>query len=123
MPVYQLTDKLVFPPAELAEKDGLLAIGGDLSPARLLLAYNNGIFPWFSERDPILWWAPSPRLVIFPDEFKIPKRLSRLMRQEKFSVTMDTAFRQVIAACATVDVRKGNNTWITKDMITAYSHL
>jgi len=81
MPVYQLTDKLVFPPAELAEKDGLLAIGGDLSPARLLLAYNNGIFPWFSERDPILWWAPSPRLVIFPDEFKMPKRLSRLMRQ------------------------------------------
>ena len=123
MPVYQLTDKLVFPSAELAEKDGLLAIGGDLSPARLLLAYHNGIFPWFSEGDPILWWSPSPRLVIFPDEFKIPKRLSRLIRQEKFSVTMDTAFRHVIAACATVDARKGNNTWITKNMITAYGHL
>ena len=123
MPVYQLTDKLVFPPAELAEKDGLLAIGGDLSPARLLLAYSNGIFPWFSEGDPILWWSPSPRLVIFPDEFKIPKRLSRQMRRGKFSVTMDTAFQQGIAACATIDARKEKGTWITKDMILAYSHL
>ncbi len=123
MPVYQLTDKLVFPPAALAEKDGLLAIGGDLSPERLLLAYSTGIFPWFSEGDPILWWSPSPRLIIFPDEFKIPKRLSRLMRQKKFSVTLDKAFRQVISACATLDEREEKGTWITRNMIEAYCQL
>ncbi|UCD66003.1 MAG: leucyl/phenylalanyl-tRNA--protein transferase [Deltaproteobacteria bacterium] len=123
MPVYQLTEKLIFPPAELAEKDGLLAIGGDLSPERLLLAYSNGIFPWFSEGDPILWWSPSPRLVIFPDEFKIPKRLSRLMRQVKYSVTLDNSFRQVITACATIAGREKKGTWITRDMIEAYCHL
>jgi len=120
MPVYQLTDKLVFPPAELAEADGLLAIGGDLSPERLLLAYSNGIFPWFSEGDPILWWSPSPRLVIFPDEFKISKRLSRMVRQKKFTITMDSDFRQVMIACATADTRGEKGTWITGEMITAY---
>lgn len=120
MPVYQLTDKLFFPPAELAEKDGLLAIGGDLSPERLLLAYSQGIFPWFSEGDPILWWAPSPRLVIFPDEFITSKRLARLIRQKKFSITMDQAFLQVITACATHDKRLEKGTWITTDMKTAY---
>ena len=92
MPVFQLTDKIIFPPPEMAEENGLLAIGGDLSPERLLLAYSNGIFPWYSEGEPILWWSPSPRLVIFPDEFKMPKRLSRLMRQKTFSITMDSAF-------------------------------
>ncbi len=120
MPVYQLTDKLIFPPANLAEKDGLLAIGGDLSPERLLLAYSSGIFPWFSEGDPILWWSPSPRLVIFPDEFSIPKRLSRQVRQKQFSVTIDRAFQQVIEACATIDERGKKGTWITKSMIDAY---
>ena len=84
MPVYQLTDKLLFPPVEMAEKSGLLAIGGDLSSERLLLAYRSGIFPWYMEGDPILWWAPSPRLVIFPEELRIPGRLSRLIRQKKF---------------------------------------
>jgi leucyl/phenylalanyl-tRNA--protein transferase len=123
MPVYQLTDKLIFPPPELAEKDGLLAIGGDLSPERLLLAYSNGIFPWFSVGDPILWWSPSPRLVIFPDEFKVPKRLSRLIRQEKYSVTLDQAFRQVITGCATSAERDKKGTWITRDMIAAYCRL
>ena len=120
MPLYQLTDKLFFPPAELAEKDGLLAIGGDLSPERLLLAYSQGIFPWFSEGDPILWWSPSPRLVIFPDEFIIPKRLFRLLRQRKFSITMDQAFSQVITACATLDKRLAKGTWITMNMKAAY---
>jgi len=123
MTVYQLTEKLVFPPPELAEKDGLLAIGGDLSPERLLLAYSHGIFPWFSEGDPILWWSPSPRLVIFPDEFKIPRRLARQLRQHEFSVTMDKAFRDVIGACATVDRRREKGTWITGAMIAAYTLL
>jgi len=123
MPVYQLSEKLVFPPAGLAEKNGLLAIGGDLSPERILLAYSSGIFPWFSEGDPILWWSPSPRLVIFPDEFKIPRRLSRLLRQKKFSVTMDKAFHQVITACATIGKRLDKGTWITRDMLAAYRRL
>jgi len=120
MPVFQLTDKIIFPPPEMAEENGLLAIGGDLSPERLLLAYSNGIFPWYSEGEPILWWSPSPRLVIFPDEFKMPKRLSRLMRQKTFSVTMDSAFRQVITSCANVDQRREKGTWITQDMVEAY---
>jgi leucyl/phenylalanyl-tRNA--protein transferase len=123
MPVYQLSDKLVFPPAELADKDGLLAIGGDLSPERLLLAYSKGIFPWYSAGDPILWWSPSPRLVIFPDEFTIPKRLSRLIRQKKFSATVDQAFQEVIAACATINKRGKKGTWITIEMIDAYCRL
>ena len=123
MPVYQLSDKLLFPPAELAEKDGLLAIGGDLSPERLLLAYSNGIFPWYSEGDPILWWSPSPRFVIMPGEFRIPKRLSRFMRQKKFSVSMDKAFRKIIFACATIDDRGEKGTWITGEMIEAYCQL
>ena len=123
MPVYQLSDKLIFPPAELADKDGLLAIGGDLSPERLLLAYSNGIFPWYTAGDPILWWSPSPRLVIFPDEFTIPKRLSRLIRQKKFSATVDQAFQEVIAACATSDKRRKMGTWITIEMIDAYCRL
>ncbi|MEN8231232.1 MAG: leucyl/phenylalanyl-tRNA--protein transferase [Thermodesulfobacteriota bacterium] len=123
MPIFQLTDKLIFPPAELAENNGLLAIGGDLSPERLLLAYRRGIFPWYSEGEPLLWWSPSPRLVIFPAEFKVPKRLSRLMRQEKYSVTMDIAFRQVITACADTDARQEKGTWITDEMIEAYCHL
>ena len=123
MPVFQLTDKLTFPPAELAEKNGLLAIGGDLSPERLLLAYRNGIFPWYSEGDPILWWSPSPRLVIFPNEFKIPKRLSRLMRQKSFTVTIDLAFRQIITACSRTDNRQEKGTWITNDMLEAYCTL
>jgi len=123
MPVYQLSDKLLFPPAELAEKDGLLAIGGDLSPERLLLAYSSGIFPWYSEGDPILWWSPSPRLVIMPGEFRIPKRLSRFMRQKKFSVSMDKAFREIISACATIDDRGEKGTWITDEMIEAYCQL
>ena len=123
MPVFQLTDKLIFPPAELAEKNGLLAIGGDLSPERLLLAYCSGIFPWYSEGDPFLWWSPSPRLVIFPAEFKIPKRLSRLVRQGKYTVTINRAFRQVITSCATTNKRRGKGTWITSEMVEAYCTL
>jgi leucyl/phenylalanyl-tRNA--protein transferase len=120
MPIFQLSDKPIFPPAELAEENGLLAIGGDLSPKRLLLAYRSGIFPWYSEGEPILWWSPSPRLVIFPAELKIPKRLARLIRQGVFSVTMDMAFKQLITACASSDKRVEKGTWITDDMIEAY---
>ncbi len=123
MPVYRLSDKPIFPPPELAEENGLLAIGGDLSPERLLTAYSSGIFPWFSEGEPILWWAPSPRLVIFPDEFRIPRRLARLMRQERFTVTFDTSFAGVIVGCAAERGRKEKGTWLTGEMIKAYCAL
>jgi leucyl/phenylalanyl-tRNA--protein transferase len=123
MPVFQLSDKLIFPPVSFAEKDGLLAVGGDLSPERLLLAYRNGIFPWYSEGQPILWWSPSPRLVIFPNEFKIPGRLARLVRKRKSTLSMDRSFRQVINACATTGERKTKGTWITGEMIETYCQL
>jgi leucyl/phenylalanyl-tRNA--protein transferase len=123
MPVFQLTDKLVFPPPELAEENGLLAIGGDLSTERLLLAYRSGIFPWYSEGDPVLWWSPSPRLVIFPDEFKVPKRLARFIKQQKYKMTVNRAFQQVITSCASASGRQAKGTWIDQDMIEAYTRL
>lgn len=123
MPVFQLTEKNIFPPPELAEKNGLLAIGGDLSPDRLILAYSHGIFPWYSEGDPILWWSPSPRLVIFPGEFYVPKRLARLIKQQKYSLTLDRAFEQIITGCAQAADRLEKGTWIDKDMVKAYTIL
>lgn len=123
MPVFQLTDALIFPPPHLAREDGLLAVGGDLSEPRLLLAYQMGIFPWYSPGEPILWWAPDPRLVIIPEEFKIPKRLARKIKQNMFHVTMDQAFSQVIETCAQIPRKQGKGTWIDKDMIEAYTKL
>jgi leucyl/phenylalanyl-tRNA--protein transferase len=123
MPVFRLVDALIFPNPEFAESDGLLAIGGDLSPARLIMAYSHGIFPWFSMGDPILWWSPVPRLVLFPEEFHLPKRLRRTTKQNIFSVTADTAFNQVIAHCATASGRLEKGTWITQDIQQAYCRL
>ena len=123
MPVFQLGEELQFPPAHLATDDGLLAVGGDLSPERLLLAYRLGIFPWFSEGDPILWWSPSPRLILEFDELRISKRLQRTLRRNPFEVTMDAAFSQVVTCCAAAPRRHQHDTWITSEMITAYTQL
>jgi len=123
MPVFQLTDDILFPAPELAEPDGLLAIGGDLSPARLLTAYRQGIFPWYSVGEPILWWSPSPRLVLFPEQFHLPRRLGRTIRKQVFQVTGDTAFADVIASCASLRKESGEGTWITEEMKNAYIHL
>jgi leucyl/phenylalanyl-tRNA--protein transferase len=123
MPVYRLRDELVFPPPELGEESGLLAVGGDLSPARLLLAYSMGIFPWFSDNDPLLWWSPDPRCVLFPHELHVSRSLNKLLRQERFSVTFNQAFGEVIAACSKVDRKQGEGTWITPDMLMAYQLL
>lgn len=123
MPVFQLNEDLVFPPPELAREDGLLAVGGDLSIPRLLLAYQMGIFPWYSPGEPILWWAPDPRLVLFPHEFHLSQRLSRKIRQETFKVTMDEAFAEVIGQCAHTRLKTGQGTWIDGEMITAYCKL
>lgn len=123
MPVFQLTDTLQFPPPYLAREDGLLAVGGDLSAERLLLAYTMGIFPWYSNGDPILWWAPSPRLILKPEEFRVPKRLARVLRKGVFHMTIDEEFRQVIRACAEIRHEQGEGTWITDEMIEAYCQL
>ncbi len=123
MPVFQLSRKLIFPPPELAEKDGLLAVGGDLSEKRLLLAYSMGIFPWYSEGFPILWWSPDPRLVLVPEELKVSRSLRQVIRKNTFRVTMDTAFEEVIRNCAEAPRKKNEGTWITEDMIEAYTRL
>ncbi|MCL2458274.1 MAG: leucyl/phenylalanyl-tRNA--protein transferase [Desulfobulbus sp.] len=123
MPVFRLIDEPIFPSPEFAEADGLLAIGGDLHPARLIAAYSMGIFPWFSEGDPILWWSPAPRLVLYPSEFHLPKRLERLLKSDAFTVSADTAFAEVVAGCATAPRRLENGTWITAEMQQAYIRL
>ena len=123
MPVYQLSEDLVFPSPYLASKEGLLAIGGDLSPKRLLLAYSNGIFPWYSEGEPILWWTPDPRLVLYPDELKVARSLKKVIKQDVFEVTMDRAFEEVITECARVRLENHEGTWIVADMVRAYCRL
>ncbi|HBI14578.1 MAG TPA: leucyl/phenylalanyl-tRNA--protein transferase [Desulfobulbaceae bacterium] len=123
MPVFQLSSSIVFPPPALAEPNGLLAIGGDLSPARLLAAYRQGIFPWFAEGDPILWWTPAPRLVLFPEEFHLSRRLARVIRQNVFSLSADRAFRQVMENCAGIRTATRTETWISSEMIDAYCRL
>ncbi len=123
MPVYRLTEELIFPHPSHADSGGLLAVGGDLSPERLILAYATGIFPWFSEENPILWWSPDPRLVLFPDELKISHSLKRVLKKGAFSVTVDRAFSRVIRACAEVRTGVGEETWITAEMVDAYVRL
>ena len=123
MPVYRLTDEMAFPPPAHAAPDGLLAVGGDLSPQRLLLAYRLGIFPWYSAGLPILWWSPDPRLVLEPQELRVSRRLRRLLKRGIFQVTFDRAFAAVIHACATVPRREQDGTWITPGMEQAYIRL
>lgn len=111
-----------FPPAELAlrQPDGLLAVGGDLSPARLLNAYRHGIFPWYSDGQPILWWSPDPRMVFRTDGVKLSSRFRRQLRRSSWSVNADTAFAQVIRACAQSPRPGQDGTWITEEMQAAY---
>lgn len=123
MPVYQLTEDLVFPDPEWATPIGLLAVGGDLSARRLLLAYRLGIFPWYGPGDPILWWSPPQRCIIEPARFHISRSLQRLLRQARFTVTFDQVFSQVIQACAESRLAQRQETWITPEMIDAYCTL
>ncbi len=123
MAVFQLPDEPVFPQPDLAEPDGLLAVGGDLSPQRLLNAYASGIFPWYSEGQPVLWWSPDPRLVLFPAEFKRHKNLRRLVRSGKFTVTVNRDFAGVITACSRVKRKGQEGTWIIREMQEAYIRL
>ncbi|HDZ88488.1 MAG TPA: leucyl/phenylalanyl-tRNA--protein transferase, partial [Nitrospirae bacterium] len=123
MPVFSLTDEVIFPSPELAGEDGLLAVGGDLGMERLLKAYALGIFPWYSDGSPVLWWSPDPRLVLFPDELKVSRSMRRLIKKEEFKVTFDMAFEDVIENCAVVHKNDDGGTWITDDMISAYVNL
>lgn len=118
-----LTDELFFPPPEAADKDGLLAIGGDLSPARLLLAYRRGIFPWFSAGEPPLWWCPDPRFVLFPDELRVSKSMKALLRKEAFDFRVNTAFNAVLRACRDAPRAGQDGTWITDEIVCGYTAL
>jgi leucyl/phenylalanyl-tRNA--protein transferase len=118
-----LTNNITFPHVSQASQDGLLAVGGDLSVERLLLAYKQGIFPWYSEGEPILWWSPNPRFVLFPEKLKVSKSMKQLLRNNMFKVTVNKAFREVITECSLIKRRGQDDTWITNDMIEAYVKL
>jgi leucyl/phenylalanyl-tRNA--protein transferase len=122
MPVYLLSDEIAFPSPQLAE-EGLLAVGGDLSRKRLLLAYRMGIFPWYSKYEPILWWSPDPRLVMYPGELRVSKSLQKTIKKDLFKVTMDQAFEVVINACAHSRTSADEGTWIVEEMVDAYCDL
>jgi leucyl/phenylalanyl-tRNA--protein transferase len=116
-------DKIAFPPVNLANKDGLLAVGGDLSYERLTLAYKNGIFPWYNEGDEILWWAPDPRMVLFPAEVHISKTMRSLIRKNIYTITENKAFEKVIDYCAETHRKKDAGTWLSDEMKQAYIDL
>lgn len=121
--MYFLNNKIEFPHISEASADGLLAIGGDLSPERILHAYNLGIFPWFENEEPILWWSPDPRFVIFPDDLKVSKSMKQLFKKNKFRVTKNKDFEAVITNCSNAYREGQNGTWITDNMIAAYTKL
>lgn len=124
MPVYRLNLRPVFPPAHLADSEnGLLAVGGDLSRERLLRAYAEGIFPWYSPGDPLLWWSPDPRALLFPDEFHLSSRNRRYLKKIDFVMRRDSAFAEVVKACAKTPRRHEKGTWITPEMAAAYLDL
>jgi leucyl/phenylalanyl-tRNA--protein transferase len=123
VPVFRLDDRLVFPPAHLADDSGLLAIGGDLRPERLLLAYSHGIFPWYERGQPILWHSPDPRMVLLADRLRVPRSLAKAVRKAPFRLTLDTAFADVIEGCASTKRPGQRGTWITPAMRKAYTDL
>ena len=121
--LFELNSECVFPNPLLSEDNGLLAIGGDLSPNRLLEAYRNGIFPWYNEGEPLMWWSLNPRMLLFPEEFRCSKSLKRCIKSGKYEVRIDTAFEKVMRQCATVERCGQDGTWITGEMIEAYTQL
>ena len=119
----QKNEQLYFPPVEDADENGLLAIGGDLTPARLILAYRSGIFPWFNEADPICWWSPDPRFVLYPSQLKISKSMQQVVKKQTFQFSSNKAFKAVIHACSTTPRNGQDGTWITNEMQDAYLHM
>jgi len=122
MPIYRLTEELVFPPVEGAE-DGIVAVGGDLSSDRLMMAYRLGIFPWYSEDQPIIWWSPDPRFVLFVDKVHVSRSMGRVLNSGAFKVTYNQNFEGVISNCKSVSRAGQDGTWITDEMEEAYIHL
>jgi leucyl/phenylalanyl-tRNA--protein transferase len=120
MPLFRLSSRLEFPPAWLARSDGLLCIGGDLSCERILLAYRNGIFPWFSHNEPILWWSPDPRLVLYPSSIRISRSLRKTLKKNRFQITVNQAFEQIVSACAQPRKDPDEGTWLVDEMKQAY---
>jgi leucyl/phenylalanyl-tRNA--protein transferase len=118
-----LSDKIFFPPANDSNEEGILAIGGDLSSERLLLAYRNGIFPWYSDDEPIIWWCPNPRFVLFPNELIVSKSMNAVIKKQQFSFSINKAFSQVINHCKTITRDGQDGTWISEEIITAYTNL
>ncbi|GAB5398737.1 MAG: leucyl/phenylalanyl-tRNA--protein transferase [Aureisphaera sp.] len=118
-----LSSEIEFPTPENASAEGLLAIGGDLSLDRLILAYRSGIFPWYSVGEPILWWSPDPRMVLFPEELRVSKSFSKILRKEQFRITYNSHFPEVIRQCAQKNRPGQESTWITEEMIAAYTLL
>lgn len=114
---------MYFPPIEEADEEGIVAIGGDLSTERLLLAYKSGIFPWFSPGDPIVWWSPDPRFVLYPEKIKISKSMKQLFKKQSFKVSLDLCFEDVITNCSAIRRKGQEGTWITNEMKKAYQKL
>jgi len=123
MPVYRLGRRMAFPPPELADESGLLAVGGDLTPERLLLAYSLGIFPWYGERLPILWHSPDPRMVLEAEKLLLSRSLRKELRRGRYQVRLDTAFEEVIRGCAETPRPGQDGTWLTDEMVEAYLRL
>ena len=123
MPLHLLTDALSFPEVDQADKFGLLAVGGDLSPERLLLAYRSGIFPWFEDSEPILWWSPKNRMVLYPNEIVVSKSMRNVINRGTFKITFNQCFRDVIVNCQEAKRKGQNGTWITDSMVEAYCRM
>ena len=121
--MYFLTKELFFPPVEEANYEGVLAVGGDLSVERLLLAYDNGIFPWFDAEDPILWWAPPERMVVNPMDYKVSKSMRNILNRNSFEVTINQDFAAVISNCQTIERKEQQGTWISAEIIKSYTQL
>jgi len=118
--MYLLTDEIIFPHPSEADANGLVAIGGDLSSERLIHAYESGIFPWFNDDEPLLWWSPDPRMVLFPKELRVSKSMKAVLNKGLFIITFNTAFERVIQQCAQIKRDDQDDTWITNDMTEAY---
>jgi len=123
MPIFKLTKEIIFPNPEFSEEDGLLAIGGDLTLERLITAYCNGIFPWYSKGEPILWWCPKPRFIIIPEEVKISKSMKKIIEKGEFKVTFNNDFEGVISNCKFIRETNNEGTWINDDIKNAYINL
>ncbi|MBW8050638.1 MAG: leucyl/phenylalanyl-tRNA--protein transferase [Cytophagales bacterium] len=123
MPIFRLNNELIFPNPEFASKEGILAIGGDLSIERLLLAYKNGIFPWYSEGEPIIWWSPDPRFVLYPEKLKISRSMKQVLKKDLFRITLNQNFYEVISNCKKIARPRQGGTWLTDAMLEAYVNL